>query len=918
MSVRSAMNISVKESLEHVCEVFQFFGIEYISAEVLRRGKNEKKLNRRKSVVIKLNLLLNDLCVLYCFEFKRKFKPNYNEYIRKEVTKLEEQHLEKNRNSNRKRANCRPDGEEERIEEEYEDEDNRENKNNESDEENCYNEELDEDVNYFDELHIISPLVILLLERFQYPRLYHLLKCNFQMAKELLLCVGFLIDAIKLFEHFDKQQPFYDLLFNMPDGTSKSEPKKNVSPQNMDKVDDWESFYFINVAMSFLSNRPYDIEIFECEHFHKYLEMLKKNVEEKSPCYATAELGEAAIGIKKKKEDGGQVLAKNENWNEKDEDEPCSVEEFVHYDYSKYQENFLNYYGKKKWEQEEKEKKEGRITILKNDETQEENVEYENEGDEGIFSNGEQMYMMDIMKNINKHCSQLVQLEKQILFNVNQLQNYDNNRLMLFHRFNELISKYTEPHVITVNWNSSAIKHFKTDKDLNRGKKVNLNDNILFHVVVEDTEKESIEISKVSEQLRVGINSKGKQQQQQQQYNNSSSNVATTGRPNLKNQNAKGKNVPLEDNEFLNDINYDLLNDRININEFYILNNASLYSKIIHIYKNGLHFFHYEKLRAVFWLWLQSLFSDCALDSNDEINMEKKQKVNVTFNDINNNMFFFDNVDRTKEDDLLKLHVLNDLNDFEKNYILLKEYLKSKGCTIGYNKITGSEKTAAGTMSKLESITSYIHHLHLEFEAFYNYKKKSKSLSDEVFVEFLDDKKKHMVVNSTMDRDDYTDLANVIHKHLININKIKHCNPVLDISQIVEGIKKQNYIKTDSDISKMEMEDWNALYDFHKKQKNMSPSDKQQTDFSKRYIINLTNNSNYDINQKPLTYASSIFQYNDQFITNNDIYSFSENIFKINEDFEDLVKNKQNKCTHNFFHILDKVEKYMDCVAFNL
>lgn len=920
------MNISVKESLEHVCDVFHFFGIDYITAEVLRRGKNEKKLNRRKAVVIKLNMLLNDLCLLYCFEFKRKFKPNYSDYVKKELPKLEEKYVDNGSSNRKKKKNFTQYPEEEQGYGE-EGETNIENDNDDNGED-CYHEELDEDVNYFEELYIVSPLVILLLEQFEYPRLYHLLKCNFQMAKELLLCIGFLIDATKMFEYFDKQQPFYDILFHASDNTSKPVSRKS-GPQNMEKGEDGGFQYFINEAMLFLSNRPYDIEIFECKHFHKFLEKWKNNLDEGTPSsfsFSAEPVGRTKVVTKKKEKDEEELL-KNGKIKEENEDEMFSLEEFVNYDYSKYQENFLNYYNKRKREEEisnygkqaEEHEDEGAY-----------NDEYQDDGEEDIDDDsGEHVYAMEIMKNINKNCSQLLQLKKKVFLNINQLQNFDNNRLMLFHRFNELISKYTESHTITVNWNNgSSMENYRSDrvvnktlnktlnKMLNKGKKVNLNDNVLFTVSVEDSEKEKIENQKVSQRLSSGVmNPKGKTAQQSSTSSGTNTNNNSSYRGTFLN---KGKNVSVDDTEFLNDINEEFLNDRININEYYILNNIPLYNKIIHIYKNGLDFFQYEKLRAVFWLWLQSLFPETLFDCDEDMNREEKTKEHVTFNDINNNMFFFDNVGKTKEEEWLHLHVLNDLNDFEKNYKLLKEYLKSKGCTIGYNKISGSEKNASHSMSKFESITKYIHNLHLEFEAFFNYKKKSKNLSEEVFVEFLDDKKKHMVVTSNVEKDDYANLANVIHKHLININKIKDYNPILNIGQLVEGIKKQNFIKTDSDINKMEIEDWNTLYAYHQKQKDISGSEKQSKDFSKRYIINLTNHSKYNIYQKPVTYASSIFRYSDQFITNNDIYSFSENIFKINEDFEDFVKNKQMKCTHNFFHILDKVEKYMDCVALNL
>ncbi|CRG98413.1 conserved Plasmodium protein, unknown function [Plasmodium relictum] len=843
------MNITIKESLEHVCDVFNYFGIEYITAELLRRGKNDKKVKRRK-VIIKYCFLINDLCLLYCFEFKRKFKPTYNEYIKKEILKVEEKFIKNNKRKND-------------MNEKKEDIEGLE-----DDDEEYFYEELDEDVNYFEDFYIISPLVIILLEYFQYPRLYHLIKCNFQMAKELLLCIGFLIDSIKLFENFDKRQPFYEKFFQ-----NLCNNKKNIH-KSTEKVDEhnneeYEFYHFINEAMLLLSNRPYDLEVFECKYFYNFLQKLKKkkdidedqmaNAEEKKKNKKEYEQKEENLALKKKKKREIEE-EKEHNDDEGEKEENFNLDEYIHYDYSKYQENFLKFYSNKKY----------------------------NDENDLYFDHNNNIYLVDITRNINKNCSKLIQLQNKISLNLSKLQNYDKTRLMLFHKFSELISTFTEPHNAVINLNNVK-ENYKLDK-LHNGRKIDLSNNILFSVIT-DNEKEIKNVESKKLHNMINNNNNNKKNSFNRQTSSSSDYI-----------------------EFLDNINYDFLNDKITINEFYVLNDISLYNKVIHIYKNGIDFFHFEQLRAVFWIWIQSIFSE-TLVLNERIEKSNEDKADINFYDINNNKFFYDNIEYRKNDDNLHLHVLSDLNDFEKNYKLLKEYLMHKGCTTGYNKISRNEKDLY--TNKFNSITKYVNNLHIEFEAFYNYKKKSKNLNNEVFIEFLEEKKKNMVINSNVEREDYTNLANIVNKHLISIDKILKYQPILDFSQIVEGIKQQNFIRTIVDINKIELNDWNNMYAYHKKEKHKN--NKQNIDSpGSNYIINLMSNSNYRINEKPSTYASTIFKYSDQFISNNDIYTFSDNIHKKNEEYSDFVKNKLDICTHNFYHILRKVEKYMNCVTYNL
>lgn len=876
------MNISVKESLEHICEVFNYFGISYITAELIRRGKNEKNLRKRKDVIIKYCYLINDLCLLYCFEFKRKFKSNYEDFMRKEFAKSEEQFMNRE-GRGKKRENKLIEGEEEEDgEEKYKfDKDS-----SMHDEEECYQEELDEDINYFDDFYIISPLVVLILEYFEYPRLYHLLKCNFQMAKELLLCIGFLIDSIKLFEHFDKEQPYYEELFSYIDpaestGTVSKYASKTNPKRDEKKPEEYGLHYFINEAMLFMSNRPFDIEIFECKYFYNFLEKMKNNSLERGGTLLLRPLENktsesSRVGLKGRRRNESDLMEdddifKNEDIEgtgeeEEETQEHFSLRKYVAYDYSKYQDNFISFYNKRKLNESE---------------------EYQFEDETNSV-----LYIMEITQNVNKNCSKLIQMQRKMEILMNELQNHDKDRLMLFHKFNELLKKFTHPHNITIHVNNSK-ELYKIDKQGEKSKSIDLNDNMLFSVVIEDKGMEQIEQRNIKNQMSEGMTSR----------NNQKGNVA------------KGK-----DSEIFEKINYDLLADPINLTEFYILNKSTLYNKLIHIYKNGVPFFHYEKLRAVFWIWLQSLFSDFESEEEQDITTPNEIEEPISFYDINVNKFFYDNVTYSEgENSQLHLHVLSDLNDFERNFRLIKEYLMNKGCTAGYSK--GSTMDKKIDLSKLDITTKYVQKLHSEFDAFYNYRKKAGTLNDEVFIEFLEDKKKNMVIDSKVEKEDYSNLAMIVHKHLIPLDKIIKYNPILNLSQIVEGIKQQNHIKTTIDINQIAMKDWNSLYGYHKKQKELSRNSGNkgiETHLGEKHIIHLTNNSKYRIDEKPITYATSIFNYTDHFITNNDVYSFSENVFQKNEEFTKFVKSKQNKCIHNFYHILYTVEKYMNCIAYNI
>ncbi|ETW50273.1 hypothetical protein PFMALIP_01695 [Plasmodium falciparum MaliPS096_E11] len=255
------------------------------------------------------------------------------------------------------------------------------------------------------------------------------------------------------------------------------------------------------------------------------------------------------------------------------------------------------------------------------------------------------------------------------------------------------------------------------------------------------------------------------------------------------------------------------------------------------------------------------------------------------------------------------------------NYRLVKEYLNEKGCTCGYNKV--GKKDEDKNIPKLNNIIKYINNLHIEFDAFYNYKKKSKNLKGDMFVEYLEEKKKNMVINSNIEKEDYTTLSHIVNKNLIPIDKILSYKPSLDFSYIIQGIKHNNFIKTSININELQDNDWYEMYIYHKNKKNKSSEKKiknssillNQNFINNEHnnnIIRLTSSSKYKINEKPSTYASTIFQYSEQFISNNDIYTFADNINKKREHFLEHIKTKQHKCRHNFYHILSKVETYMN------
>ncbi|CDU17446.1 conserved Plasmodium protein, unknown function [Plasmodium yoelii] len=967
------MSITIKESLEHVCNVLNYFGIEYITPEILRRGKNNKKVQRRK-VIIKYTFLINDLCLLYFFDFKRKFKPTYNEYIKNEILKVEKLFIKNNKQAEDE-LNKREDDEYVHYNHSGGVTSSCDHDAISCDDEDYFFEELGEDVHYFDDFYLISPIVVLLLEYFEYPRLYQLIKCNFQMAKELLLCIGFMFDCFGLFEHYDKKQPFYETFFRkVCDGDSNSNmhnlnkmkgknalSQKNIKKNNdndNDSEDDeeYKFYHVINEAMLMLSNRPHELEIFGYKHFYNFLEKLKKekknkqtsksNNDERMPRLGTTAYDDKKIKKKKhgdgdelvtceKKNDYIRELSKEEkgiqgnnknyennrntesnvkrnaievneeeyiNLNNTKKELQCnlSISEYAEYDYSKYQEDFLNNYSN--------------------------NNMYDDDDDENNYlyfdNDNRSIYMKELFKHINNNCNKLIQIQNKIYFNTNQLQNCDKNRLILFHKFHTLINSYTEKHNIVVNFNSNinslgCSKNNKFDStQINKQKKIDLTNNLLFTVII-DAERDKDEIEMKLNNLR-------------NETNTNNNNDRNRVKPNSM---SVGKSPSTYEEEEYNsffghtgDINYDLLNDKITINEFRVLNDVQLYNKIVNVYKYGTDFFYCEHLRAVFWLWLQSIFSD-NLDENENDEQENDEQTHIDHNhadfyDINNNQFFYDNIISSEKEDNMCIHILSDLSNFESNYKLLKGYIQEKGCTSGYNKI--------GNEDPLKDIVKYINNLHKEYEAFYNYKKRAKNLDEEMFVVFLEEKKKNMIISTNVEKEDYTHLASIVNKYLINIDKILKYNPILNFSNIIEGIKKENFIKPTIDINKIENDDWNNIHMYHKKNKTTliknvkngegkeGATTEANNDKRNTYIIDLASNSSYKIMTKPITYASTIFNYSDQLISSNDIYTFSDNIYKITENIDQIAEMKQHKCIHNFYHALRKVEKYMNCVAYNL
>ncbi|GAW78918.1 hypothetical protein, conserved [Plasmodium gonderi] len=1043
------MNISIKESLEHICDVFRFFGIDYITADLLRRGKFTNKGKKKKQVIIKYNFLINDLCLLYCFEFKRKFKPTYTEYVKKELLRVEEEIYAKGKNktiicsgscsgsgSGRKEylnhsgrhtndlhrraelghsqglkeENTYPHDEGDMCAEDNDDEKDDDDEEEDDDEEDHLVEELEMDnISYSDDFIIISPMVVLILEYFEYPRLYYLLKCNFQMCKELLLCIGFLIDSTKMLEHYDKRQAFYESFFrnlscasssSAGDRTSangkqnnylekkKSVPEKPEEGMNADRI-----YHVINEAMLLLSNRPYDLELFQYKYMYHFLNELKTGT--RTSGYENLKQCESIGGSMKNfceyKENGylkkkhNTCPAKNASQNLNDNkcqpmmmndnfantigtsipqkhdiievEEELSLPDYVSYDYAIYQENFIDRYSRN-WDGA------GDESAWIDPEC---DSTHRNESDELrlVEENiNKMMYIKKLTRNVNKHCNQLIQLQRKTSQCINQLQHLDRNRLFLFNKFNSLVSAYTEPHNVVVNmsdsgtlsnsYNGKKCVEKLQKKMTHKQKKVNLMNNVLFTVHVDlERDKEYVENKLCrNEQIILKENKKNK-------------NIAPAGKSTVSNYGDNSQNISgnskfsqygfhlLNDSkntnaEFFEEINYDnVLADKVTINEFLLLNDTPLYDKICHIYKSGVHFFHFEQLRAVFWLWLQSIFPDTIDDLNNKNPHDNSDKtirkedvvVPVDLFDINNNKFFYDNIVPPADMENLYIHILSDLNNFERNVKLLKEYLFEKGCTIGYNKV-GKGGKANDQTNRLNGITKYVNDLHAEFVAYYNYKKKAKDLCDEMFVEFLETKKKNMTINSSVEKEDYTNLANIINRHLIGIDNILKYNPILDFTKMVDGIKNQSFIRTEVNVIQLDCQDWYNMYIYHRKKRKKargittegennsrgistttvvtSSNGTSGKHFPSNHIINFMTNSNYKINEKPKTYASTIFNYSDQFISNNDIYTFSENIIKSGEDFDIFVKGKRDKCVHNFHHLLRKVERYMNCVAYNL
>ncbi|EUR74079.1 hypothetical protein PFBG_01680 [Plasmodium falciparum 7G8] len=952
------MNITIKESLEHVCEVFAFFGIDYISAEILRRGKNDKKVKRRK-VIIRYNFLINDLCLLYFFEFTRRFKPSYNDYIKKEITKMEEKYII---NVDKSRRNINNNDNNDDNNDENNDDDNNDKDNLFSDDEDYLYESLDDDTTYFDDFNLISPLVILLLEYFEYPRLYQLLKCNFQNTKELLLCIGFLIDSTSLFEQYDKRQIYYEEFFrnihnnNDTDNNNNNNnnmmmktKKKDVEKQNEERDKEYYHFYhYINEAMNLLYNKPYDIEMFQYKYFYNFLQSLKKKKKkrkkEKYRMDNKRKVDNKLIAKQNNKIDNKSMCDDQINNNRKDnsvsrenyvvdkckapnnvdkdyiynsddidniKDNFITLIDYIHYDYSIYQEEFLTSYYNNIYSSLE-------------------------EDDIYLDEDTHKLYIKEIIKNINKNCNKLIQIYNKIQKELFYLEHIDLTRIKLFCEFNDIVTAYIQPHngIIHITNYKQNIRNTESILDKwgiqRKIKKINLENNFLFNISIDNEKENNLIITNITG----GNNIKNDDDNNNNNNNMSHINMTKKRTPTSLSHSNNKKDVTTDNyksSEFFEDVNLDILEEKININEFFILNNISLYNNIVHIYKNGKFFFPYEQLRAVFWIWIQSLFSDISYLERDVEEEELKEKENknihVDFFDINNNKFFYDNIAHCDEDNPLQIHILSDLTNFEMNYRLVKEYLNEKGCTCGYNKV--GKKDEDKNIPKLNNIIKYINNLHIEFDAFYNYKKKSKNLKGDMFVEYLEEKKKNMVINSNIEKEDYTTLSHIVNKKLIPIDKILSYKPSLDFSYIIQGIKHNNFIKTSININELQDNDWYEMYIYHKNKKNKSSEKKiknssillNQNFINNEHnnnIIRLTSSSKYKINEKPSTYASTIFQYSEQFISNNDIYTFADNINKKREHFLEHIKTKQHKCRHNFYHILSKVETYMNCVAYNI
>ncbi|KJP89338.1 hypothetical protein AK88_01004 [Plasmodium fragile] len=965
------MNISIKDSLEHVCRVFNFFGIDYITPDLLRRGKCEKNGKRKKKVMIYYNFLINDLSLLYCFDFKRKFKPTYGAYVEKEISRVEREILSRGKDAkgcstpgttpsgaNRSRGTCdvgdTPWGEEctysRSDAEETDDEDG----------DNLVEELGMDNAPYVDNVNIVSPMAVLLLEHFEYPRLFHLLKCHFQMCKELLLCIGFLIDCTQLFVHFDKRQPFYESFFRdlrrcdgNPGGGSRSTSTKErtnrmhektlekTNKEEEEKEEDY--FHVINEAMLLLSNRPYDLELFQYRHMYQFLCEQKGRTHgggfrsgyEQGECAHLkrrstvwgAERG--AVQRSDPSSESKRITAKEYSGCVGPEgcsapirdatptDEELTLEEYVTYDYATYQENFINRYGCSSGGLEDLTGEEGASTGSASNRSDDLRVV----ADEGV-----KMYVPELTRNINKHCSQLIQLQRKITQSINHMQQWDNNRLLLFHKFNALVSAYMEPHSVVVNiadldhlTNSIQGKKCpdRTRTIGSKNKKVDLMHNTMFNVQI-DFERDKENVTNKLCGREGGVNKVNAFQGKGCYSAGGGTSTLNPGHPMH-----HSKEV---EEEPLDDVNYEnVLSEKVNINEFFLLNDPLLYNRVCHVYRNGVNLFHVEQLRAVFWLWLQSIFPD---DAAGEAEAEESDDASapVDFFDLNNHKFFYDSIVAPAERENFSIHVLSDLNNFEQNFKLVKEYLRDKGCTIGYNKVTSKVggKSSDHT-TKMSRMIKYVNDLHEEFVAYCNYKKKAKEVSEEMFVDFLETKKKSMIITSSVEKEDYTNLASIVNRHLIGIDKILRYNPILNFTNVVEGIKSQSFIRTEVDVSRLDSQDWHDMYTFHRRKRggHHSPPGEVTTTRTENvpptnHVINLLTNSKYEINTKPKTYASTIFNYSDQFISNNDIYSFSDNVSKSGKEFAAFVKGKRDKCRHNFHHVLRKVERYMSCVAYNL
>ncbi|EUD66659.1 hypothetical protein C922_02980 [Plasmodium inui San Antonio 1] len=986
------MNISIKESLEHVCRVFNFFGIDYITADLLRRGKCEKNGKRRKKVIICYNFLINDLSLLYCFDFNRRFKPTYSAYVEKEISRVEREIFSRGKNASGCTTPGRPPsgakgsrgsghvgntpwGEKCTDRSDAEEADHPDDADETDDEDGNEGDNFVEELGmdnapYVDDLNIVSPMAVLLLEYFEYPRLFHLLKCHFQMCKELLLCIGFLIDCTQLFVHYDKRQPFYEFFFRDLRGagntgggrsTSTRQRTNRMQEKTLDKTNDEEEegedyFHVINEAMLLLSNRPYDLEIFQYRLLYQFLyeqrgrthgggdrqmkgsehtesEYLKRRntmLTEKCTSKWTAKRGSDPFSERKSitanVRDGcvEPEGCNSPNGDATPTEEELTLEEYVSYDYATYQENFINRYGRSSG---------GLEDLTGGDSTGSASNRSSRSDDLRVVADDDvKMYVPELTRNVNKHCSQLIQLQRKITQRINHMQHLDRNRLLLFHKFNALVSAYMEPHNVVVNIaeledlsNSIQGKKYpdRTRALGSKNKKMDLMHNAMFTVQV-DFERDREKVKNKLCGHETGLNkasvfpSKG---------HNSAGGGAS---PNRAGQSVNHSNNVEE--EPLDDVNYEnVLSARISINEFFLLNDPALYNRVCHVYKNGMNLFHVEQLRAVFWLWLQSIFPDGAAGEEETESDDASasgglegSSAPVDFFDLNNHKFFYDNLVASAEPEKLSIHVLSDLNNFEQNFKLLKAYLLDKGCTIGYNKVTTKvEGKTSDHTTKLSSMTKYVNDLHEEFVAYCNYKKKAKDVSDEMFVDFLQTKKKSMTISSSVEKEDYTNLASIVNRHLIGIDKILRYNPILNFTNVVEGIKSQSFIRTEVDVSRVDSQDWHNMYTFHRRKRGgvIPPGEVTNTrtdHLPPNHVINFTTNSKYEINTKPMTYASTIFNYSDEFISNNDIYSFSENVSHSGKEFVAFVKGKKEKCRHNFHHVLRKVERYMSCVAYNL